>query len=299
MSEQPRKQQRLGSPTKASHEDSKCDVQTAKHVATEMLKQGTSEWLQARIGNITASSAAKIVCLGYVPKASRTKELAQHQMNRNAYYESVRDRLELKVPPNNAMSWGSKNEGRAAAAYMELRAMCDRPLPPESFQTAGLFMSKKLHRVAASPDGLVPDWGPDGSGHGLVEIKCPYSNWEGRLIKKDGTQDVPLSYIIQMMLQMLVTESKWCDYVTWTPGGMTVFKLEYDDELGDLLKEHCNEFIAAAERGDAEPPLLSSCEIWGIADIVRRVKDSMTLRAQIPYKLTEEGVRKCIVTSAN
>lgn len=112
--------------------------------------------------------------------------------------------------------------------------------------------------MAASPDDLVPPWGETDDGQGLVEIKCPYSNWEHRLPREDGTQYVPLGYLIQMTLQMLVIKRSWCDFVTWTPTGMSVFKLKYNHELGELLKKHCVEFIAAAERGDVAPPPLTS-----------------------------------------
>lgn len=266
-------------------------------VPLERLKQGTPEWLHARIGNITASSAAKVVCLGYVPKGTRIEELANQQANRHEYFESIRDRVEIKVPPNNPMTWGSKNEDRAAAAYVDLRAEQDTLMQKEHFGTAGLFMSDELHRVAASPDGLVPPWGEMDDGPGLVEIKCPYSNWKYRLPKDDGTQYVPPSYVIQMMLQMLVIKRRWCDFVTWTPLGMSVYKLNYDEELGEIIKEHCVAFIAAAERKDADPPLLSSGEQRRISDVVCRVKRSMWIRAHTPYSLTEERVRECILHS--
>jgi len=262
---------------------------------SEMLKQGTPEWLQARIGNITASAAAVVVCLGYVPKATRMEELAQHQSNRQKYFECIRERKEVKVSPNSAMAWGSKHEEVAGECYVVVRSQQDPLMRKQHFDTAGLFMSKDLHRVAASPDGLVPPWGECDDGPGLVEIKCPYANWEHRLVKEDGTQYVPPSYIIQMMLQMLVIRRRWCDFVTWTPVGMCIFKLQYDEELGELIKEHCVAFIAAAERGDPEPPPLQSSVIWRIADVVRRVKRSMTLRVDTGYKLTEERLRELIM----
>ena len=294
MSVSPCKQKSLNAHEDGSDADEALDATQPSHIPTHMLKQGTPEWLQARIGNITASSAAVVICMGYVPQGSRMEQLARQQANRQQYFVYVRDRKEIKVPPNAAMDWGSTREDRAAAAYVALRAKDDLAMNIDNFDTAGLFMSKELHRVAASPDGLVPPWGEEDDGRGLVEIKCPFKkeSWGYRLVKEDGTQYVPPSYIIQMTLQMLVIERRWCDFVTWTPCGMSVFKLCYDEELGQIVKEHCAAFIAAAERNDAEPPPLPSREIWRISNVVRRVKGTMTLRAHTPFKLTEDGVRE-------
>ena len=82
----------------------------------------------------------------------------------------------------------------------------------------GLCVSKVLPFLGASPDGLVQC---TCCGHGTLEIKCPYScrnmkfeEKETLILKKEHP------YFYQVQLQMLLTNTKYCDFVLWRQGNI-------------------------------------------------------------------------------
>lgn len=116
-------------------------------------------------------------CLGLDPYQSRQK--AWRAINGETY------------AGNKHTSWGTEFEAQARSDYEAFSG--------NLVTETGFWVSPEHDWLGASPDGLI---GTDG----LVEVKCP-----GNLPEK-----IPIHHRIQMLVQLLVTGRKWCDYFCWT-----------------------------------------------------------------------------------
>ena len=158
-----------------------------------MMVQGSPEWHQARLGNVTASRSSDVAAkikTGW--GASRAKYMG----------ELIAESLTHEPTPsfsNAAMQHGTDTEPQAAAAYafytdaeLELVGFVDHP---------------KIDQAGCSPDRLI---GKDG----LVEIKCPQTHTH---IDTLLGESVPKKYMEQMQWQLACTKRKWCDFVSFDP----------------------------------------------------------------------------------
>lgn len=166
--------------------------------------QRTPEWLHQRAGCLTASRAAAVLC-----RSKRTGEPLQ------AYYDLqdqiIAERItgdSIGIGTTAAMQWGIDHEDDARTAYEAHTG--------EVVDLAGFILHPSIPWLGASPDGLVGD-------DGLVEIKCPNTLTH---LKRVGARVVPEEYKPQMLVQMLCTGRKWCDFV------------DYDPRLGGLYERH-------------------------------------------------------------
>ena len=101
---------------------------------------------------------------------------------------------------NAAMERGKETEAEARNLYEMLKDV--------EIEQVGVCFPDEKKLCAASPDGLV---GIDG----LIEIKCPMAYASvGYLL--DGK--LPTDYIQQVQGQLLVTNRKWLDFVSYYPG---------------------------------------------------------------------------------
>ena len=196
--------------------------------------QRTPEWLHQRAGCLTASRAAAVLC-----RSKRTGEPLQ------AYYD-LRDQLiaerltgdSIGIGTTAAMQWGIDHEEEARIAYQVETG--------EVVDLVGFIPHPTIKWLGASPDGLV---GTDG----LVEIKCPQTTTHLRRI---AAGIVPHEYRPQMLVQMLCTGRRWCDFVDYDPrltGAYEHYRLwvvryePTDDELKDA-EEKCRLFLGDVER---------------------------------------------------
>lgn len=157
--------------------------------------QRTPEWLHQRAGCLTASRAAAVLC-----RSKRTGEPLQ------AYYDLqdqiIAERItgdSIGIGTTAAMQWGIDHEDDARTAYEAHTG--------EVVDLAGFILHPSIPWLGASPDGLVGD-------DGLVEIKCPNTTTHLRRI---AARIVPHEYRPQMLVQMLCTGRKWCDFVDYDP----------------------------------------------------------------------------------
>lgn len=183
-----------------------------------MIEQGSKEWLEMRLGKLTASRMADVLATTKSgPSASRKNYLAQ----------LVAERLTGGVAEmfnNTAMAWGTEHEPLARAEYEILHNV--------SVDQAAFVDHPRVSMCGASPDGMVSDIG-------LVEIKCPNTATH---IEYLLSQKAPQKYLPQMALQLSCTGRKWCDFVSYDPRMSDEFKLFV------VRYEPTDEFLATIEK---------------------------------------------------
>ena len=178
--------------------------------------QGSQEWLDARLGKVTASRIGDLL--------SKTK--TGWGASRYSYMgELIAERLtgrQNETFMNAAMQWGKDNEAKARAAY---EFKFDKLVT----EVGMVEHPRLLGWAGASPDGLVDD--------GLIEIKCPSTITHLDTI---SSGNVPSRYMLQMQWQMECTDKKWCDFVSFDP----------------RLPENLKLFVKRIEKGaDLEPEI--------------------------------------------
>lgn len=194
----------------------------------EELIQGSDEWLQSRLGKVTASRVADVVAKTKTGvSASRANYMAQ----------LVAERLTGRVADtftNAAMQHGIETEPQARTAY---EFMTDTEV-----KQVGFIDHPRIDMAGASPDGLV-------ESDGLVEIKCPNTSTHIDVLL---SQKIPGKYIKQMQWQLACTERQWCDFVSFDnrlPGSMQIWisRIERDDKRIDELEREVEAFLEELE----------------------------------------------------
>jgi putative phage-type endonuclease len=190
------------------------------------LVQGSPEWLQARLGKVTASRVADVVATvrsgGY--GASRASYMA----------ELIAERLTGRPAEsytNAAMTWGTATEPEARTAY-EFHANCD-------VRQVGFIPHLTIEMAGCSPDGLV-------GGDGLLELKCPNTSTQ---IETLLTQKIPEKYVKQMLWQMACTNRQWVDFCSYDPRlpeemRLFVSRVHRDQAAIDILEKEVRLFLA-------------------------------------------------------
>lgn len=163
--------------------------------APDKIVQNTDEWLQVRLGKLTASKIADATA------KIKTGEAA----SRRAYRaQLVAERLtgisqSTDLSNNKAVQWGKDAEPLARAAF-EAEA--------EQFVSEiGFVDHPTIAMAGCSPDGLLEDGG-------ILEIKCPNTATHIEYLKA-GT--VPPEYRKQILWQLACTRRKWAKFVSFDP----------------------------------------------------------------------------------
>lgn len=189
------------------------------------MEQGSAEWLEARLGKVTASRVSDVVAktkTGW--GASRANYMA----------ELISERL-TGVPAerftNAAMMHGTEQEPHARAAYAALKGF--------TIDQVGFILHPLIPMSGASPDGLIVEH------NGLVEIKCPNTATHIETLLGGS---VPAKYVTQMHWQMACTGRQFCDFVSYDPRlpeNMQLFvqRIPRDAALIADLEEMVSEFL--------------------------------------------------------
>ena len=199
---------------------------------TEHLEQRTDEWLQARVGKVTASGFKHVLARNK-PTAAQAKagEPGNPSADRTTYlWQQVIERLTGQPAPvarTMAMQWGTDQEPAALQAYNEAHLV--------SIEAVG-FVQHPTLAVGCSPDGLVTE---DMAATGLVEIKCPFNSANHLETWLSG---MPEEHTAQVQGQMWLTGREWCDFVSFDP------RMPYDLKLYVQRVQRNPEFIAGLER---------------------------------------------------
>ncbi len=186
---------------------------------TEELHQRSQAWHLARRGKLTASNLG--AALGQVSYVSR-QQAYRRALGLDAFQGNV------------ATEWGNDNEANGIMEYSRISGNYVWP--------TGLHVHPVYSWLAGSPDGLI---GSDG----MIEVKCPY-------YKKRPHDSVPGHYWMQVNALLEITKRQWCDYVCWTPNGLTIHRIQRDKDTFDQLLVHYGHFYAAMQReSPTVPPL--------------------------------------------
>jgi len=190
--------------------------------------QGTPEWLQLRLGHVTASRVADIMAKTKTgASASRQNYLIELAIQRvtGVVEESYK---------NEAMMRGTEEEPKARQAY---------ELLTETFVEEVPFVKhKSIEWFGCSPDGIIKN--NDGT-YNLLEIKNPNSATHWSYIKEG---EPPTKYKIQMMAQMACTGAQWCDFFSYDsrmPEGSRYFlkRMVRDNAFIDEMEKEVKVFL--------------------------------------------------------
>jgi predicted phage-related endonuclease len=186
-------------------------------------KQGSPEWLRARLGVPTASCFDKILSPAKLaPSASQGKYRAR--LLAEWYLGQPLDEAE-----SGFMQRGTQLEGEAVK-WFEFTTGRDAAEVGFCLTDSG--------DAGASPDRLV---GTDG----LLEIKCPSAETHmGYLL--NGFDE----YVLQVQGQLWVTGRQFAYQLSYHPSIPSVLKrVERDDKIIKAIAEHVTAFAATVEAG--------------------------------------------------
>jgi putative phage-type endonuclease len=190
------------------------------------MPQGSSEWLAARAGKVTASRISDVM-------ASKTTA-AYRDYRAQIVAEILTGQHQESGFTNVAMLWGIEQEKFARAEY---ELACDWTV-----DEIGIVLHPTIERGAASPDGLV-------STNGLVEIKCPKTatHLQTLIDKKQ-----PRQYENQMLWQMACTGREWVDFVSYDPRlpedlQLFVHRFDRDDKRIEEIEAAVTQFLSEVD----------------------------------------------------
>lgn len=187
-------------------------------------QQGTPAWFNARKGKLTASNFG--AAAGVNPYCTRKKAL-RLQLGMEKFSGAI-----------DACIWGTKNEKNAIKDYM--------------VRTGNVVVSKGFYThpdypwLGGSPDGLVGD-------DGIIEVKCPFYKQVPHVI-------IPPHYYCQVNGLLEILDRQWCDYVSWTPTAMKIYRVYRDRDLWAHLLERYTVFFACMQRGCDQIPNMKTDE---------------------------------------
>ena len=216
-------------------------------------QQGTPAWFNARAGKLTASRFGAAV--GICPFTSRAK----------AFREVMG--IEPWRGDMSACKWGTINEKNALKDYMVRTG--------NVVKTKGFYGHPDYDWLGGSPDGLVGD-------EGLIEIKCPF-------FKQVPHEKIPPHYYCQINGLMEILDKQWCDFVSWTPKEMKIYRVYRDPDLFSFLLDRYTIFYAYMKRGASSMPRMQAGEK---AEVLQRISDSDDITDYTFWRYTEPAMLK-------
>jgi len=186
------------------------------------VEQGTDEWINARMGVITASRFKEVVT------PSRCEPSKSCDAYRN---ELVAERFGVASEPfkSRAMELGTELEPIARSIFEFITGL--------NVQEVGIVLSD-CGRVGVSPDGLI------GEDCGL-EIKCPLPKTH---IKYLLSGKLPIEYKAQVMGCLAITERKFWYFMSYCPGlPPLILKIKREEEYIAKLKKHLFDFADSVD----------------------------------------------------
>ena len=172
-----------------------------------------------REGRLTASVFANAIGVGYDSRQKLWRQLTGR---------------EERFQGNAATEWGSANEHHAITAYECFTG----EIVESAGGKQGFVISPTHDWLGCTPDGYV------GSDI-VVEAKCPASM---ELYGK-----VPDHYMPQVQGQLFITRREMAHFVCWTPEGLEIHEVPFDDDYWQECIVALSEFYSYW-KSDTEPP---------------------------------------------
>lgn len=207
-------------------------------VILDSFRQYTADYWEVHRGIPGGSDASSIITAAkgdYARKSTRDGLIAKLLADRIDPMYGWHDEVATR-----AMRQGILDEPAARKSY-EFDSDCE-------VREVGLVLTDD-RRFCCSPDGLVGD-------DGLVELKRPTLKVHmGYCLA--GT--LPNDYRPQVHWNLIVTERKWCDWISWNPlyPALTirVEPDEYTEKLRGYMERFAGEYEQAKAKIDAGVPL--------------------------------------------
>jgi hypothetical protein len=181
------------------------------------VHQGSDAWMELRQGILTASEMKLII--------TPTLKVAANDKSTAHVYEIAAQRINNYVEPHyisDDMLRGHEDEIDARLQYI---------LNYGAVQEMG-FITRDIEGVTIgfSPDGLVGD-------DGFIECKSRRQKYQLQtLVECVAADTAPNEYMIQIQTGLLVSERKWCDFVTYCGGmEMAVVRVFPDAKTQDAI----------------------------------------------------------------
>lgn len=179
--------------------------------------QGSDEWFAIRCGVLTASEMNKII--------TPTLKVADNDDTRSHVFELLAQRINKYVEPSyvsDDMMRGHEEEVLARIAYSEKYA----PVEDVGFVTNDKFG----FILGCSPDGFVGD-------DGLIECKSRKQKYQLETILSKGMpSNKKINCMLQIQTALLVTERKWCDFISYHGGmPMVTYRILPDFEMQEAI----------------------------------------------------------------
>lgn len=193
-------------------------------------EQGTPEWIEARLGKVTASRFKDVMAKGR-SKADKWGKTALSYMN-----EVISEMLtgEMKEVSGKALEWGTENEPLAIEAYEEEKGVLVFP--------SGLILLHEFAMIGGSPDGRTKG--------NCIEVKCPYNT---AIHINTVLYGMPKEHLPQVQGNIHFTESEWCDFISFDPrisgrSRLYIERVYRDQEYIDSMFEKLEEFQEEIEK---------------------------------------------------
>ena len=190
------------------------------------IEQGSDEWLELRMGWLTASKFKDVISNGRGKAPSKTRQSYMYQLAAETLTGERGESFSSEY-----MEWGTKTEPQA-------RAMYEFETGSEVSEVAFIKWNT-INKVGISPDGLIGD---DGG----IEIKCPKTTTQ---IDTFLSGKMPTIHNAQVQGSMWVTGRKWWDFVSFDPridgdAGYFCVRVERDEDYIKDLEDKCLAFEA-------------------------------------------------------
>lgn len=206
--------------------------------------QGSAEWLRSRVGRITSSNFG--AAMGINPFTNRRQLLKQllwggfhgnvatawgqnhENVARTEYVENIEDEIRQQLAEQTALRATHDAIEEAGDGADSGVLDDDNILVSISIEETGLLITPERPWMGNSPDGIIHHTYKSGRKEkGLLEIKCPFK-------KQFYTPNpVPAYYYSQIQGTMGNLGLPWCDFVVWTPTGMQITRVLFDQTYWD------------------------------------------------------------------
>lgn len=141
------------------------------------------------------------------------------------------------IKANDAIKHGHKFEKEAIHAYEQKSKL--------KVNSCGIFVSKKLPFLGASPDGVISD-------ELICEVKCPYSAKNKdispvtvpylKMVDGKMTLSKKHPYYYQVQGQLFCTEASFCDFIIYTITDFKCIRVEREHEFISVMLDKLQSF---------------------------------------------------------